>query len=92
MNREQAAKLLPIIKAYSEGAEIQHQSPRDGIGWSDQENPAFMDDAENYRIKPRKVTIAYLLNHPVHKDQITLLDRSLTYGDSWKFLEVELPV
>ena len=49
MTRETAEKLLPIIKAYSEGKEIQHFWENK---WEDIKSPQFVDHPSSYRIKP----------------------------------------
>ena len=49
MNRNQAKELLPIIKAFSEGKEIQQT---DGYDWYDLDDPDFMANGSSYRIKP----------------------------------------
>lgn len=50
MTREEAAELLPIIKAYSEGKTIQQISP---TGWTDIENECFfIISPDRLRIKP----------------------------------------
>jgi hypothetical protein len=51
MTREDAAKLWPIIKAYSEGGRVQFQG-LDGA-WSDTPDPQFV--VPRYRIKPEPV-------------------------------------
>lgn len=50
MTPKRATKLLPIIKAYANGAEIQIKSKRTDA-WIDCKEPEFTDDFE-YRIKP----------------------------------------
>ena len=50
MTREEAKKLLPIIKAFAEGKAIQFR-----IGdnkWRDMDKPFFGECPSNYRIKP----------------------------------------
>lgn len=47
---ENAKKILPIIKAYSEGKIIEHKSYKNE--WSVLEELKFSDDPSNYRIKP----------------------------------------
>lgn len=49
MTRENAKLLLPIIKAYSEGKQIQHFEFGE---WIDKEYPNFTDLISFYRIKP----------------------------------------
>ena len=49
MTRENAKELLPIIKAYSEGKQIQHFEFGE---WIDKEYPNFTDLTSFYRIKP----------------------------------------
>ena len=49
MTKERAEKLLPIIKAYAEGKEIQVLTP--SKGWDTITTPNF-DDISCYRIKP----------------------------------------
>ena len=50
MNREQAKKLLPIIQAFADGAQIQYLA---GTGkWCDVPDPLF-GPYEKYRIKPK---------------------------------------
>ena len=48
ITRENAKELLPIIKAYSEGKQIQHFEFGE---WIDKEYPNFTDLPSNYRIK-----------------------------------------
>jgi hypothetical protein len=50
MNREQAKKLLPIIQAFADGAEIQYR--RDDGRWSDWSSPNFTPSLD-VRIKPK---------------------------------------
>ena len=50
MTREEAKELLPIIKAYSEGKEIEYED-YDGE-WGVLDNPLFKDKPNKYRIKP----------------------------------------
>ena len=51
MNRKEAAELLPIIQAFSEGKTIQSRCIKgDTSLWYDDEDPSFDDDFE-YRIK-----------------------------------------
>ena len=51
MNRNQAKALLPIIKAFAEGKEIESRCIKgDKSLWYDDEDPSFDDDFE-YRIK-----------------------------------------
>ena len=53
MNRKEAAKLLPIIKAYAEGKAIESRCIKgDKSLWYDDEDPSFDNDLE-YRIKPQ---------------------------------------
>ena len=55
MTREEAKKLLPIIKAYAEGKAIESRCIKgDKSLWYDDKDPNFDDDFE-YRIKPEKV-------------------------------------
>ena len=49
MTSENAKELLPIIKAYSEGKEIQHFGENK---WEDIKFPQFVDHPSSYRIKP----------------------------------------
>ena len=51
MTRKTAKKLLPIIKAYSEGKEIQHFWENK---WEDIKSPQFVDHPSSYRIKPEQ--------------------------------------
>lgn len=52
MNRKEAAKLLPIIKAFSEGKTLQSRCIKgDKSLWYDDDDPSF-DDAFEYCIKP----------------------------------------
>lgn len=50
MDRNQAKQLLPIIKAFAEGEEIQET---DGYEWHDLDDPDFMANSNSYRIKPK---------------------------------------
>lgn len=56
MTREEAKKLLPIIKAYSEGKTIESRCIKgDTSLWYDEDEPSFDDvDDFEYRIKPEK--------------------------------------
>ena len=55
MTREEAKKLLPIIKAYAEGKTIESRCIKgDTSLWYDDEDPSFDGDFE-YRIKPENV-------------------------------------
>ena len=49
MNRKEAAELLPIIKAFSEGKEIQYKS---NGSWFSAENIVFIGGGQRFRIKP----------------------------------------
>lgn len=49
MNRKEAAELLPIIKAFSEGKEIQYKS---NGSWFSAENIVFIGEGQRFRIKP----------------------------------------
>ena len=48
MNRNQAKELLPIIKAFSEGKDIETKT---GSGWISIENMSFAGNPDSYRIK-----------------------------------------
>ena len=50
ITREDAKKLLPIIKAYSEGKEIEYKDYKDE--WGVIEKFTFSDEPSHYRIKP----------------------------------------
>ena len=49
MNRKEAAELLPIIKAFSEGKEIQYKS---NGSWFSAEDIVFIGEGQRFRIKP----------------------------------------
>lgn len=49
MDRNQAKELLPIIKAFSEGKDIETKT---GSGWISIENMSFAGNPLQYRIKP----------------------------------------
>ena len=49
ITRENAKELLPIIKAYSEGKQIEYKNYKNE--WSVVEKPEFSDNPSNYRIK-----------------------------------------
>lgn len=49
MRKDEAAKLLPIIKAYSEGKEIQY---KENGRWYSAEDIAFFGVTQEFRIKP----------------------------------------
>ena len=59
MTKEKAAKFLPIIKAYIEGATIQYFSPVERE-WKDTINPAFASGS-TYRIKPEPKLVPFTL-------------------------------
>ena len=48
--KEEVKKFLPIMKAYTEGKQIQYLF--DDEGWRDIKNPQFTDHSSKYRIKP----------------------------------------
>ena len=48
MDRNQAKELLPIIKAFSEGKDIETKT---GSGWISIENMSFAGNPDSYRIK-----------------------------------------
>ena len=50
ITRENAKELLPIIKAYSEGKEIEYFN---GLKWEDREEFYFSADPSYYRIKSK---------------------------------------
>lgn len=50
MNRKEAAELLPIIKAFSEGKTLQIR--QNGSEWMDIETASFTGLPSEYRIKP----------------------------------------
>lgn len=55
MNREEATKLLPIIKAFSEGETIQVKDKRlsdEEDSWSETDDCSFNIEKFDYRIKP----------------------------------------
>lgn len=49
MKRKNAKELLPIIKAFAEGKQIQFFN---GDKWNDLESPSFNEESCLYRIKP----------------------------------------
>ena len=49
MDRNQAKELLPVIKAFSEGKDIETKT---GSGWISIENMSFAGKPDGYRIKP----------------------------------------
>ena len=49
ITREDAKKLLPIIKAYSEGKKIEYFN---GLKWEEREELRFSANPDQYRIKP----------------------------------------
>ena len=49
MNRNQAEELLPIIKAFAEGKDVETKT---GSGWMSIENMSFAGNPDSYRIKP----------------------------------------
>ena len=54
MTREEAGRFWPIIKAYSEGKEIELSDPCNGK-WDLIEEPEFTDRANLYRIKKEPI-------------------------------------
>lgn len=53
MNRERAKELLPIMKAFGDGNDIQYYSPSKDV-WIDTERPQFSDGL-TFRIKPEPI-------------------------------------
>lgn len=58
MTREKAANLWPVIKAYSEGKEIQISNRLDGK-YSDVYSPSFDSSDSFYRVKPEKKLVSF---------------------------------
>ena len=58
MTREKAANLWPVIKAYSEGKEIQISKRLDGE-YRDIDGPYFDSSDSFYRIKPEKKLVPF---------------------------------
>ena len=54
MTREEAGRFWPIIKAYSEGKQIEIKDPYDGR-WKHAENPDFTYGVNSYRVKKEPV-------------------------------------
>ena len=54
MTREEAGQFWPIIKAYSEGKQIEFYNPYEG-GWVLIEAPDFSYSANSYRVKKEPV-------------------------------------
>lgn len=54
MTREEAGKIFPIIKSYSEGKQIEFYNPCEG-GWVLIEDPDFSYSANSYRVKKEPV-------------------------------------
>lgn len=53
MNQELAKRFWPVMKAFAEGATVQHRIVnRAAEPWKDCENPIFNDPRDEYRIKP----------------------------------------
>lgn len=52
MDRKEAAELLPIIKAFSEGKTLQIR--QNGSEWMDIETASFIGFPSEYRIKPEE--------------------------------------
>jgi len=48
MNREQAKQLLPIIKAFADGADVQYMTSK----WNDANDPTFYQGVQ-WRIRPK---------------------------------------
>ena len=65
MTSEQAKELLPIIKAFAEGKEIQFRASDTNL-WIDSTNLSFEYDPRQYRIKPepRIPRVFYVGIHP----------------------------
>lgn len=54
MTRKEAGRLWPIIKAYSEGRQIEVKDPYDGK-WKHAENPDFTFGVYSYRVEKEPV-------------------------------------
>lgn len=54
MTRKEAGQFWPIIKAYSEGKDIEVKDPYDGK-WKYAENPGFTLIVDSYRVKKEPV-------------------------------------
>ena len=88
MTRERVIGLLPILKAYSEGKDLQCRHKTDGpnIPWVDALYPAFSSDLI-YRVKPEPKYIPFTF-----EDRDMFKDRwiySKEYGNLTKIIHIE---
>lgn len=83
MTQEDAIKLLPIIKAYSEGKTIEVRSLLDG-SWGNISNPQFDGDPSVYRIKPEPKLIPF-----TYEDAKELLGRAVRSKKGIAFAIIE---
>lgn len=62
MRRETVLELLPLIKAWGEGQDIQLNKASEGRPprWEDLAHPSFGGDPERYRIKPEPVVTYHI--------------------------------
>ena len=88
MTRERARELLPIMKAYSEGKDLQCKYKTDGPTnpWVDALYPTFSSDL-TYRVKPEPKYIPFTF-----EDRNVFKDRwiySKEYGNLTKIIHIE---
>ena len=53
MNKANAAQYLPLVQALADGKTIEYRMSKER--WEVRADPAFMEKAENYRIKPEPI-------------------------------------
>lgn len=88
MTRERARELLPIMKAYSEGKDLQckHKTHSPDIPWENALYPTFSSDLI-YRVKPEPKYIPFTF-----EDRDMFKDRwiySKEYGNLTKIIHIE---
>jgi hypothetical protein len=88
MTREQAKQLIPIIREYANGAEVQWLD--DNNQWADTEDPLFFGgDPERYRIKPETPEIwavCYLGGHAWFDTEADATKNALPGGVVMRFI------
>lgn len=97
MNRKEAArivKMLDVIQAYANGAEVQYR-PYSSQHWLDTDDPSFSGNFDQYRIKPEPMRLVTVVHTPpgtkhalLCTDMQVPAGRVLEPGSTIEFIEV----
>ena len=85
MNRERMKQLLPIMKAFAEGAVIECRIEGSGSRWSETVSPTWRYDTE-YRVKPAPPSVMWVI---YNKDGSSCfyLDAEDKFKRDWEYVQ-----